>query len=144
MPDPACEECGFLLVAHATGDLVPRCPECGTPFDPLKPWTPPPLPSRGEVMRILVLPLMVSLVVFVGLGAIPIVRNLLIWWALPIWFAVIGTLGFLWPIGWAFEIARERTPRSTRRAVALAWITPVLIVNTLATVAALIAYVALL
>lgn len=144
MNEPRCKECGFSLRGHAGGATVPRCPECGATFDPQAPWTPEPLPTASTAARLLSVPLLVTLVIFLLVGTTSIGRNLLIWWAIPFWITAIATLGFLWPVGWAYEMARERAPSRDQKTVVARWLTPTLLFNAAATIAALIAYFAML
>lgn len=144
MPEPACEECGFLLTGHADGAAVPRCPECGTLFDAHKPWTPPPIPPLAVALRKLIVPQGIVLAVFLAAAYTRIGRNLLVWPFLLIWASTILGVGVLWPVSWAYETARERAPRMQRSAMLRRWLLPSILINLVAVIAAVLAFVTML
>ncbi len=122
-PDPLesarCEQCGYPLrgLRPAPGNES-RCPECGTTFDPRKPWTPLPWPSRARRAWILSGPLVAIVIALIGSSAARGTRELLVWPLFLVWAWAMLFFTVLWPIMAANSLATDRLPKTERgRAV---------------------------
>jgi len=142
-----CEQCGYplrgLTVTKSDAGGA-RCPECGTPFDPAKPWTPLPWPTRRRLAWVLCGPLMAIVLALVISGAARGTRELLIWPFFMVWAWALLFFALLWPIMAANSLATDRKPRVERaRAVRDAYV-PALLFNLAAAGSALVLFFALL
>jgi hypothetical protein len=99
------------------GTPDPRCPECGAPFTPADPWTPPSWPTTSVLATRLCGPLALVICGLVAFGLHRITRMFV--WPLAItWALAIVFFALFWPLVAAKALARERLPVvEQRRAV---------------------------
>jgi len=143
-----CEQCGYLLrgldgarpLSSGFGHPArPVCPECGTPFDVDKPWSPEAWPVWPRLALLLCGPLAASLAALLAACAARGVRNWVIWPLWSLWLIWLIGSGFVWPLATVKRLARKCVPRNSRRAAAWRLALPALMLN-----AALICVTALL
>lgn len=66
---PTCRACGYDLtgtIAAAGGRSTASCPECGTTFDPRRPWMLPPWPARWKVGLLMGTPAVIGSAIYLA------------------------------------------------------------------------------
>jgi hypothetical protein len=138
-----CEECGYDL-AGAPEAGPHTCPECGTPFDPARPWSPQPWPGLAPRLFGLCGPTIVVSGAFLAAGFAPEIRNVVVWPLWLPWDLALLMAAVAWPWGRARLIALASLPRRERSRIARSTAVAAVFLNAGIIAIALFAFVAML